>query len=96
MEVLSKLSVAFMLGAVVLSPSVFGNQVFPRSDGGADIKCDSGRTAVVRLDGTILHINIREPNGTERGLIEAPSGGSSDPQVRIGNGSNLAKRICSE
>lgn len=73
---------------------VFSQVASPRKDGGVDITCPSGRTAVVKLEGTMLNISITETNGTVWGMMEEPSGGSSDPKIVIGDGSNLSKRVC--
>lgn len=95
MKLFIALGCSFLLNLVLAIPFACAHQATPRPDGGVQIKCDSGRTAVAILQGSILMIEVTEPDGKKWGKAEAPSGGSSDPKVVIGNGSNLADKICS-
>lgn len=95
MKLFSAVGCSFLLNLVLAIPFALAHQTSPRPDGGVNIKCDSGRTAVAILQGTILMIEVTEPDSSKWNKSEEPSGGSSDPGVVIGNGSNLANNICS-
>lgn len=63
--------------------------------GRIDVVCTSGRKASAALQGTIIMVDITEPDGSKSGMSLNPSGGSTDPNVAVGDGRSLAKEICS-
>lgn len=66
-----------------------------RGNGVVDVVCKSGRKAVATLRGTVISVDLTEPDGSKSGMSIMPSGGSADPAVAIGDGKSLAEEICS-
>lgn len=92
MSLHSAIRVTFVV--VGATTSAWSQTAAPRSDGGLNIVCPSGRTASVVPRGTAVTINIREPDGRTWGMARLPSSGSSDPGNRVGDPASVAKRVC--